>query len=305
MVRSSLQAKLRQGFTLIELLVVIAIIAILIGLLLPAVQKVREAAARTQSINNVKQLGLALHNIQSSYGKLPPSFGYFPGNADGTGDGGSNIAPAHRGSLLYMLLPFIEQNNLYTTMNGYGGDSWYIYNAGVKTFMSPADANFQQMAAGPDTGRPLTCYVSNLSVFGPTGNQAGNWNATSAGDIVTLFPDGTSNTVTFLEEFAVCQGQDALWTESNNGQARQTNVFPYQGNQGFGPNALPLSAVPLPQFNANVNNCNPNTVQAHSSGGLVVGIGDGSTRLVSSGVSQLTWSMAICPNDGGVLGSDW
>ena len=101
--------KTRSGFTLIELLVVIAIIAILIGLLLPAVQKVREAAARTTCQNNMKQIGLAVHNYESAYTRLP-----HPGQCDSTG-GASTVYMTQ--STPTLLLPYIEQENVFRLMD--------------------------------------------------------------------------------------------------------------------------------------------------------------------------------------------
>src|SRR5258707_15212451 len=105
----------RKGFTLIELLVVIAIIAILIGLLLPAVQKVREAAARAQCQNNLKQIGLAIHNYESTYSMLPAAYTLLP-TADP--DPNAKFAGAKVGlSLQSNLLPYIEQGPLYQRLN--------------------------------------------------------------------------------------------------------------------------------------------------------------------------------------------
>src|SRR6184192_3342099 len=99
------------GFTLIELLVVIAIIAVLIGLLLPAVQKVREAANRMSCSNNLKQIGLAAHNYASTYGKLPP------GQLGAINGQSTSVFDAQTYGLLVFLLPYVEQENIYKQMS--------------------------------------------------------------------------------------------------------------------------------------------------------------------------------------------
>jgi prepilin-type N-terminal cleavage/methylation domain-containing protein len=154
----------RRGFTLIELLVVIAIIAILIALLVPAVQKVREAAARTQCTNNLKQIGLGCHNFESTFKRLPPLYG-------GNKDGASLKFPTVWGSTTVFLLPYIEQDNLYKKMSA--GSPANVdpktatsQNNAVPTYACPADPS---MSDGIQNGLTLggSSYAANAQVFAP------------------------------------------------------------------------------------------------------------------------------------------
>jgi prepilin-type N-terminal cleavage/methylation domain-containing protein len=170
---------LRTGFTLIELLVVIAIIAVLIGLLLPAVQKVREAAARAQCQNNLKQMGIATHNYNDVNNHLPEAVGASALGASPT--------------VFFWLLPYVEQQNLYnsTTINGstVTGYTASVYGTTLKVYQCPSDSSFT-VGHSPAFGS----YTSNSLVF----------DSSPPARIPATFSDGTSNTVLYAEQLAQC-----------------------------------------------------------------------------------------------------
>jgi prepilin-type N-terminal cleavage/methylation domain-containing protein len=219
-----------SGFTLIELLVVIAIIAILIGLLVPAVQKVREAAVRTQCENNLKQMTLAAHNCNDVFKRLPPQAGSFSG--------------AYYAPLLFHLLPFLEQKNVwdhatwldykaavgqaspnpaFTVNVGVIWPTWATVNVQSNTWLRQTRIPTYQCPGDYTLGNCLdwcpgdASYAGNFLVFGGASNAAVKpiftgpnanfetvWNGKAS--IGRTFTDGTSNTILFAEKLARCDG---------------------------------------------------------------------------------------------------
>lgn len=281
-------AVLRSAFTLIELLVVIAIIAILIGLLLPAVQKVRTAAARSQSTNNLKQIVLALHNYNDTYSVFP--------------DGGLDTVPGPTGvaSVHFFLLPYVEQQNLYNMaiQNGlYSG----LCGTPLKVFRSPLDPNSSTTYSSGGTTYAFSNYAWNEAVFT---NPCITWQPRLT--LAAGFPDGTSNTVGFGEQYSQCGGNNKgwAWYAPNNENAASEfhpgtlcSVCP--GPINAGTTAIPIQNLPTSGA------CNPRNLQAMSPGTVLVGVCDGSVRGVTTAISGTTWARALWPNDGLPLGSDW
>ncbi len=217
-----LTRRLTKGFTLIELLVVIAIIAILIGLLLPAVQKVREAAARAQSANNLKQIGIGLHACHDTHGKFPTTTGCFPSTGEGT-NWGLDSVPSRFGTMHYFLLPYIEQDNLYKASwispgdgtGGSGSQSWRTKNTAVpggvvRTYIAPHDPSVPATGIAWDRGGAAS-YHSNWHAFG--GGWGEDWQIGGKARMPASFQDGTSNTIAFFERYAIC-GPGPQWDNS-------------------------------------------------------------------------------------------
>jgi prepilin-type N-terminal cleavage/methylation domain-containing protein len=297
----------RPGFTLIELLVVIAIIAILIGLLLPAVQKVREAAARTQSLNNLKQIGLAMHSYHGAYERFPPGFTSRTMSVNGDGLGPGWGWGAH-------LLPYLEQDNLFRQID-FTKDIADPVHAQVrvqslKVFLCPSDSppkpTFTVVADGgsPICDVAFANYVGMGGTFEVTGFPDTNNGVlyrnskTRVGDVT----DGTSNTL-FVIERESKRSPMTTWVGA------VTNSVNPPLNPAFedeGPPTLVLTNTGEAADGRTPNNMLGHVEDASSrhSGVTCCLLCDGSVRLIANSVNPATWE-ALGTRAGGEVVGDY
>jgi len=262
----------RNGFTLIELLVVIAIIAILIGLLLPAVQKVREAAARLQSGNNLKQLGTAEHNYASTYNSQ-----FAP--ADGTiGTYGTWPKFVH-------LLPYLEQEALYKSLLGITTPVTAVASAPLlKILVAPADPSASSTAGA-------TSYATNYLAFG------------TAPIAITGITDGTSNTVAFSERYMIAAAGTGPSTHLYAKTGASNGTPPGANSSGF--TYLVASSSIAPQIKPKTSDASEQAPQGCATGSMMCVMCDGSVKSVSPSVSAATWYVYNTPSTGELPQAEW
>ena len=270
-----------HGLTLMELLVVIAIIAVLIGLLLPAIIQVRESAARVQGMNNLKQIGLAIQSFASAHnGRLP--------SVDGDR---RSVNPNQ--SFYVPLLPYLGFDNWWIPMETGG----YVL---FKPLISPVDPTVD---VAIEEKFYATSYTANARAFG--------WSVR----LSSSFPDGTSNTLAIAERYAFnCGGRpypnEHRILEGPVFGIFDLNPFPcwrratFADSWDYQPPPGPFADMTF-QVRPRIEDCNPFMPQTGHRGGMLVALVDGSVRGLRGGMSPTTYWAAVLPADRTALGPDW
>lgn len=287
----------RRAFTLIETLVVIGIIALLVGLLLPAVQKLREASLRISSLNNLKQIGLAVHQSADAHdGNLPIAV--------------TGPWPAGGGEVFFAILPFIEQDPLYRQFQSLGTGSptgsFDAMNAPVKVYLNPADPSFGGRIGivSPNYQGSISSYAANCQVF-------------DAHITIGQVGDGMSQTIWMAEHYGWnCNGTSFVYSavcDPRFWRPEQSATFAQAGPllQANGMNRgdfYPITSGDPPVSNAvggatfqvrpKISECDPRLPNASLRAGLQVGLADGSVRVLSANTRPSAFWAMTTPNGG-------
>ena len=302
--------KQRHAFTLVELLVVIAIIGVLIGLLLPAVQSARSAARRMACTNNLKQVGLAAHNLLDTNQVLPP----LCVNDAPTGNHKTSpiqVAGPYIGFIgataFYCLLPFLEESTLYeqsdkSVVTVIDGSPVYAHS--IAGYLCPSRPNPEVFSATTNGGAnkwAIGNYAANFFVFGDRANLS-----TEGNTRIPMMTDGLSKTVMFSERYGTC-GRSGdpnhsstlgnLWADSN---VRWRPHFCMNGQQ---PEATTLASgcnmfQVMPDW---IRDCDNTSAQSPHSGGILATIADGSVSFLSDTIDVDAWKYLCDPTDGNVI----
>jgi len=323
----------RPGFTLVELLVVIAIIAILIGLLLPAVSKVRDAAARARCQNNLKQLGIAVHHHHDTVGLMPQYFGVEGGRYPYPNWPADNLKRVYGGWFAH-LLPFIEQNNLYSFIQteimqsgrnepeclnyagGGGGTVTVHYNGHDYVYSNGAyctneiphgiwldgshQATFKILQCPADPTAQDEAGLIYGGYWGST-NYLANFNAW-----VSDRNEGVWSRAVSFANFTDGMSNTVLFGEAYRDCDRIGRIALYSWfYHNFGLDWYMQPNTLMFQTNPNPRDCDNWRTQSGHSMGINVCMADGSVRAVRTGISQATWDTVLLPRDGGIPGDDW